>query len=98
MTMYTDPDGRHAFEFCRFEQQEDGLALLQWFASVDDLQNAVNAIGRYRSAFVNLHARIYLELGIEMTVGTGPVRERRFGVASASAINTASQTDDGSRT
>jgi len=29
MTMFTDPDGRHAFEFGRYEQQENGLALFQ---------------------------------------------------------------------
>jgi hypothetical protein len=64
MTMFTAPDGAHAFEFRRYEQQADRLVLLQWFASVDDLQNAVDAINRYCSAFVALHHRIYLELKI----------------------------------
>jgi hypothetical protein len=37
MTMFTDPGGRHAFEFRRYEQQENGFVLLQWFATMDDL-------------------------------------------------------------
>jgi hypothetical protein len=65
LTVYTDPNGRHAFGFRRYEQQEDGLVLRQWFATVDDLQNAVDAVNRYCSAFVALCRRIYLELGIE---------------------------------
>jgi hypothetical protein len=60
-----DDVGRHLFEFRRYEQREDGFVLLQWFATVDDLQNAVDAINRYASAFVALYRRIYLELGIE---------------------------------
>jgi hypothetical protein len=65
MTMFTDPNGRHAFEFRRYEQREDGLALFQWFATAEDLQDAADAINRYRSAFVALHQRIYRDLGIE---------------------------------
>ena len=65
MTIFTAPDGKHAFEFRRYEQREDGLVLLQWFATIDELQNAADAINRYCSAFVALHRRIYLELGIE---------------------------------
>jgi hypothetical protein len=57
--------GGYLFEFRRYVQQEDGHVLLQWFATVDDLQNAVDAINRYCSAFVALCGRIYLELGIE---------------------------------
>lgn len=65
MTFFTAPDGKHAFEFRRYEQQEGGLVLLQWFATIDELQKAADAITRYCSAFVALHHRIYLELGIE---------------------------------
>jgi hypothetical protein len=68
MTMYTDPEGRHMFEFRRYEQQEDGFVLLRWCATVDELQNSVDAITRYCSAFVALCHRIYLERGIEFTV------------------------------
>ncbi len=46
MTIHTAPDGKHAFEFRRYEQREDCVALLQWFASIDDLQNSVDAINR----------------------------------------------------
>jgi hypothetical protein len=65
MIMFTDPDVRLAFEFRRYEKQEDRLVLLQWIATVDELQNSVDAINRYCSAFVALCGRIYLELGIE---------------------------------
>ena len=65
MTMFIGRDGNHAFEFRRYEQRDDDLALLQWYASMEELQDAVDAINRYCIAFVALHARIYLELGIE---------------------------------
>jgi hypothetical protein len=55
----------HEFEFRRYEQQGEKLELLQWFATIDDLQNAVDAIQRYCNAFVGLHERIYRELKIE---------------------------------
>jgi hypothetical protein len=64
--MYTDPEGRHSFELRRYEQEEDGrFALLQWFATVEEMQNSVDAINRYATAFVALCHRIYLDLGLE---------------------------------
>ena len=65
MTMFTDPSGKHAFEFRYYEPQGDGLVLRQWFVTVDDLQDASDAINRYCSAFVALHQHIYRELSIE---------------------------------
>jgi hypothetical protein len=66
MTMFTDPSGKHAFEFRYYEQPPDGgkLQLKHWFVTIDDLQNASDAINRYCSAFVDLHRRIYQELNI----------------------------------
>lgn len=71
MTMFLDPTGKHAFEFRRYEQRaNEKLGLHQWFVAVEDLKDAVDAIGRYCSAFVALHQRIYRELGIEQKSGT----------------------------
>ena len=72
MTIYTAPDGKHAFEFRRYEPRGDGFELVRWFATVDQLQNAADAINRYCSAFVALHKRIYLELGLEDEGGHRP--------------------------
>jgi hypothetical protein len=60
-----DKKGQHLFEFRRYEQQEKGLTLLTWLATINDLQDAVDAINRYCTAFVALHRRIYLDLKIE---------------------------------
>jgi hypothetical protein len=60
-----DRNGKHLFEFRRYEERDGRLALLQWFATVNDLEDAADAINRYCPAFVALHARIYLELKIE---------------------------------
>jgi hypothetical protein len=60
-----DEQKRHLFEYRRYEQRDDGLVLLQWQATIDDLQDAVDAIGRYTQAFVALCRRIYLDLKIE---------------------------------
>ncbi|QOG17541.1 hypothetical protein [Bradyrhizobium sp. SEMIA] len=60
-----DAQNRHLFEFRRYEQRGDGLTLCTWLATVNDLQDAVDAINRYCQAFVELHRRIYLELGVE---------------------------------
>ncbi|CUT14359.1 hypothetical protein BF49_5439 [Bradyrhizobium sp.] len=65
LTIHTYAHGKHAFEFRRYERRDGGLALLKWIADIDELQNAADAINRYCSAFVALHRRIYLELGIE---------------------------------
>jgi hypothetical protein len=64
--MFTDPSGKHAFEFRYYEPPTDGgtLQLKYWFVTIDELQNAADAINRYCSAFVALHQRIYLELDI----------------------------------
>ncbi|MDA9391449.1 hypothetical protein WN73_12440 [Bradyrhizobium sp. CCBAU 45394] len=60
-----DQQKRHLFEYRRYEQREDKLQLLQWQVTIDDLQDAVDAIGRYTQAFVALCRRIYLDLKIE---------------------------------
>jgi hypothetical protein len=66
MILFRDPKGAHAFEFRRYEQVDDGkLVLLQWFATISDLEDAVAAINRYCQAFVALHEKIYSELKIE---------------------------------
>jgi hypothetical protein len=65
MILFRDPKGAHAFEFRRYEQIDGKLALLQWFATISDLEDAVAAINRYCQAFVALHEKIYLELKIE---------------------------------
>jgi hypothetical protein len=49
------PDGR----------PEQWLTLLQWFATIGDLEDAAAAINRYCQAFVALHEKIYSELKIE---------------------------------
>ena len=53
----------------RYEQQENGLVLLQWFATVDELQNAADAINRYCSAFVALCLAIVVA---NLWIGIGP--------------------------
>lgn len=60
-----DKQKNHLFEFRRYEQQEDGLALLKWQATIDALQDAVDAINVYTKAFVALHRRIYIDLKLE---------------------------------
>src|SRR3954467_2057167 len=55
MTIFTSPDGKHACEFRRYEQQGDRLVLLQWYATVEQLKDAADAINRYCSAFVALY-------------------------------------------
>jgi hypothetical protein len=62
-----DSQDRHLFEFRRYEQRDGQLVLAQWFATIGDLQDAVDAINRYASAFVELWRRIYVELKIEET-------------------------------
>jgi hypothetical protein len=57
--------GGHLFEFRRYEQQNNGLMLLEWHATINDLQDAVDAINMYAHAFVRLQGRIYLDLGLE---------------------------------
>ena len=65
ITFWMDRKEQHVFEFRRYEERDGRLQLLQWFASIDDMQNAVDAINRYCQAFVELHARIYSDLGLE---------------------------------
>jgi hypothetical protein len=65
MTLFRDPKGLHLFEFRRYEERGGKLELCQWFATVNDLEDAAAAINRYCQAFVSLHERIYLELKIE---------------------------------
>lgn len=65
MTLFRDPSGAHAFEYRRYEQVDGELVLLQWFATIGDLEDAVAAINRYCQAFLALHEKIYLELKIE---------------------------------
>jgi hypothetical protein len=65
MILARDHNGFHRFEFRRYEERDGKLALLQWFASIDDLEDAVTAINRYCQAFVALCEKIYLELKVE---------------------------------
>jgi len=65
VTFSRDRKGQHLFEFRRYEQRDEGLALGQWFATIHDLQDAADAINRYAIAFTGLIERIYLELKIE---------------------------------
>ncbi|RTE92751.1 hypothetical protein [Bradyrhizobium sp. LVM 105] len=60
-----DKKKNHLFEFRRYEQQQDGLVLLTWQATIDALQDAVDAINVYTKAFVALHRRIYDDLKLE---------------------------------
>jgi hypothetical protein len=65
MMLFRDLKGAHLFEFRRYEERDGKLALAQWFATIDDLEDAAAAINRYCQAFVALHEKIYLELKIE---------------------------------
>jgi hypothetical protein len=58
-------EGTHQFEFRRYVQDGDKFDLRIWRATIDDLQNAADAINRYTMAFVALHERIYREQGLE---------------------------------
>ncbi|MCA1455933.1 hypothetical protein I6F35_22460 [Bradyrhizobium sp. BRP22] len=50
-----DEAGQHLFQFRRYEQREVGAVLLQWWATIDDLQGSVDAINRYCQPFVAAH-------------------------------------------
>jgi hypothetical protein len=59
-------EGTHQFEFRRYVQQHgDKFDLTSWRATIDDLQNAADAINRYTIAFVAIHERIYREQALE---------------------------------
>ncbi len=60
-----DSHDRHLFEFRRYEQRDGKLVLAQWPVTIEDLQDAADAINRYASAFVALWQRIYIDLKIE---------------------------------
>jgi hypothetical protein len=66
LTFTIDKNGNHLFEFRRYVQEDGGkLVLATWQATIDDLQDAVDAINRYCAAFVKLHEQIYREQKLE---------------------------------
>lgn len=65
LTFTRDLKGRHLFEYRRYEQEGGELNLLQWQATIEAVQDAADGINRFCMAFVELHERIYTELGIE---------------------------------
>jgi hypothetical protein len=65
LTFIFDKKGNHLFEFRRYVQDGDKLCLMTWRATIDDLQDAVDAINRYCTAFVKLQERIYREQKLE---------------------------------
>ena len=65
MTVFRDREGRHAFEFQRYEERDGKIAVLKWLTTIDGLEDAAAAINRYCQAFVALHERIYLDLKID---------------------------------
>jgi hypothetical protein len=66
LTFISDKKGNHLFEFRRYVQEDGGkLVLMTWQATIDDLQDAADAINRYCTAFVELYERIYREQKLE---------------------------------
>jgi hypothetical protein len=65
MTFNHTKAGLHLFEFRRYEERDGKLEFCQWFATINDLEDAAAGINRYCQAFVALHEKIYLELKIE---------------------------------
>jgi hypothetical protein len=66
LTVNHNRKGLLLFEFRRYEERDGKLTLCQWFATIDDLQGAADAINRYCQAFVSLYERIYTELKVEI--------------------------------
>jgi len=68
--IFTDHADKFALRFRLYDQEEDNrLCLKQWFVTLDDLQNDVEAITRYCAAFVGLCHRIYADLKLQLVEG-----------------------------
>ena len=77
LTFISDKKGNHLFEFRRYVQEDGGkLVLMTWQATIDDLQDAADAINRYCAAFVKLHELIYRD----KSLNSGDGRSQRIAI------------------